>query len=226
MTVLERLLAEQDGAYRAFQIKLIPSVPPERVLGVRMPALRAISCSLAGTAEAAAFLRALPHTYLEENTLHALLLGTERNFDACVSLLDAFLPFVDNWATCDVPAPRVLGQYLDALLPHIRRWLADPGEYVCRYAIGLLMSLYLDGEAFRPEYLQWVASVRRDEYYVRMMIAWYFATALAKQYDAALPFLLERRLATWEHNKALSKALESRRVTPAHKDFLRTLRIR
>ena len=225
MTVYENLLAEQDSAYRAFQSKLLPNIDPARVIGVRMPVLRAIAKRLAGSAEADAFLQALPHDYYDENNLHALLLGQERDFDTCIAALDRFLPYVDNWATCDVPAPPVLGQHPDALLPHIRRWMAAPHAYTCRYGIGLLLTHYLDS-AFRPEYLQWVAAVRRGEYYVKMMVAWYFATALAKQYDAALPYLLERRLPAWEHNKTVSKALESRRVAPEHKALLRTLRIR
>ena len=213
MTVYENLLAEQDSAYRAFQSKLLPNIDPARVIGVRMPVLRAIAKRLADSAEADAFLQALPHDYYDENNLHALLLGQERDFDTCIAALDRFLPYVDNWATCDVPAPPVLGQHLDALLPHIRRWMAASHAYTCRYGIGLLLTHYLDG-AFRPEYLQCV------------MVAWYFATALAKQYDAALPYLLERRLPAWEHNKTVSKALESRRVAPEHKALLRTLRIR
>lgn len=141
MTVYENLLAEQDSAYRAFQSKLLPNIDPARVIGVRMPVLRAIAKRLAGSAEADAFLQALPHDYYDENNLHALLLGQERDFDTCIAALDRFLPYVDNWATCDVPAPPVLGQHLDALLPHIRRWMAAPHAYTCRYGIGLLLGI-------------------------------------------------------------------------------------
>ena len=151
--------------------------------------------------------------------------GRNATFDTCIAALDRFLPYVDNWATCDMPAPPVLGATSDALPPHIRRWMAAPHAYTCRLRHRAAAGA-LSGRRVPPEYLQWVAAVQRREYYVKMMVAWYFATALAKQYDAALPYLLERRLPTWEHNKTVSKALESRRVAPEHKALLRTLRIR
>ena len=220
-----RLRALADPAYRQFQCRLMPTITPERVLGVRTPQLRALAREIAGTPEAAAFLAALPHAAYDENNLHGCLLSLMRDFDACLAAVDAFLPYIDNWATCDMLSPRVFARHTDALLASIRRWMASPHVYTCRFGIGMLMRYYLEPAAFRPEYLQWVAALRSDEYYVSMMIAWFFATALAKQYDAALPYLQQRALAPWTHNKAIQKALESDRVSDAHKACLRALRI-
>ena len=171
------------------------------------------------------FLRQLPHRYYEENNLHGLLISSIPNYGPSVAALEAFLPHVDNWATCDLLSPKAFRDHPPELPGQIRRWVGDPHPYTVRFGLGVLLSFYLD-EDFRPEYLALAAGVRREEYYVRMMVAWYFATALAKQYDAALPYLVNRRLDRWTHNKTIQKAVESYRITPEQKTYLRSLRWR
>ena len=226
MTEIQKLLFDrQDLTYRDFQSRLMPTVDPETVIGVRMPALRKLAKELAGTPAAEEFLRQMPHRYYEENNLHGLLLSAMPDYDAVVAALEAFLPHVDNWATCDLLSPKVFRKHPAKLPGQIRRWVADPHPYTVRFGLGMLLSFYLD-EAFRPEYLDLAAGVRREEYYVKMMVAWYFATALAKQYAAALPYVEERRLDCWTHNKTIQKAVESYRITPEQKAYLRSLRWR
>lgn len=225
MSIRETLFSLRDEKFAAFQAKLIPNVAPERVIGVRTPALRKLAKTLRGSGEAEEFLKALPHEFFEENNLHAFLLCEMKDFEVCVQAVEKFLPYVDNWATCDQMSPKVFRKNKQALLPYIRRWIASERVYTRRFGIGMLMSHFLD-EDFREEYLSLVSDIRSEEYYVNMMIAWYFATALAKQYEAALPYLENRRLAPWVHNKAIQKALESFRVSDGHKAYLRTLKIR
>ena len=215
------LLRMRDEPYRAFQSALMPGVPREQVIGIRIPVLRRYAKALARDgARTAEFLSALPHAYHEENLLHGLLLEQEKEFDAAVAGLDRFLPYVDDWSTCDCCNPRVLGQNRPALLTHINRWLASPDVFAVRYAIGLLMRYYLD-EAFDPSYPAQVAAVTREEYYIRMMVAWYFATALAKQEAAVLPYFEPGALPEQTRKKAIRKALESYRISPERKAYLR-----
>ena len=226
MTDIQKLLfGRQDPAYRAFQSKLMPTVDPETVIGVRMPVLRKLAKELARMPLAEDFLRQLPHRYYEENNLHGLLISSIPNYGPTVAALEAFLPYVDNWATCDLLSPKAFRDHPPELPGQIRRWVGDPHPYTVRFGLGMLLSFYLD-EDFRPEYLALAAGVRREEYYVRMMVAWYFATALAKQYDAARPYLVNRRLDRWTHNKTIQKAVESYRITPEQKTYLRSLRWR
>ena len=225
MSIRETLFSLREEKYAAFQAKLIPNVAPERVIGVRTPALRKLAKTLRGSGQAEEFLKALPHEFFEENNLHAFLLCEMKDFEACVQAVENFLPYVDNWATCDQMSPGVFRKNKQALLPHIRRWIASEQCYTRRFGIGMLMSHFLD-EDFREEYLSLVSDIRSEEYYVNMMIAWYFATALAKQYEAALPYLENRRLDPWVHNKAIQKAVESFRVSDGHKTYLKTLKIR
>ena len=227
-----QLFALQDKEYQVFYSRLMPTLPPETVIGVRVPLLRKLAKQLADTPEAEAFLQELPHFYCEENALHAFLLEPVRDYGIALAATERFLPYVDNWATCDSLSPRGFAENRARLLPHkpellpaIRRWLGSDQVYTVRYGIGMLMRYYLD-DAFRPEYLAWAAAVHSEEYYVNMMRAWYFATALAKQPDAALPWLTEKRLDLWTHNKAIQKAVESRRIPPGMKQLLRGLRSR
>ncbi|MBQ7335284.1 MAG: DNA alkylation repair protein [Clostridia bacterium] len=213
----------QDKEYRTFQCRLMPTVDPETVIGVRTPELRKFAKSMVGSRNAKVFLNALPHRYYEENNLHAFLIEQMKDFDVCVAALNAFLPYVDNWATCDSMNPPILRREHLRLLPHIRSWIASGKTYAVRFGIKAWMSYFLD-EDFSPEYPREIALIRSEEYYVKMMIAWYFATALAKQYDTILPYLAERRLPSDIHEMALRKALESYRIPPAQKAQLRDLR--
>lgn len=221
--VKDRLYALQDAKYRDFQSKLMPTVSPETIIGVRTPDLRKFAKEFGKTPEAAEFLKILPHRYYEENNLHGFLIEQMKDYDACVAALDAFLPYVDNWATCDLMSPKVFGKHLPELLVKIREWLNSGLTYTVRFGIEMLMSFYLN-ENFKPEYLETVAAVKSQEYYVNMMIAWYFATALAKQYDATLPYIEQRRLDPWTHNKSIQKAVESYRITEEQKAYLRILK--
>ena len=223
MSVTDELFAMQDKAYKAFMEKLVPNVDPQRIIGVRMPELRRFAKTFAKTPQAAEFMGALPHTYHEENLLHGCCIEAVRDFDACIAALDAFLPYVDNWAVCDCMSPKVLEKQPQALLRRVDRWLASGEDYTVRFAIGQLMRWFLD-DRFDPVFPQKVAAVQSDEYYVNMMRAWYFATALAKQYDAVLPYLRENRLDAWTHNKTIQKAVESFRVPPERKAALRALK--
>lgn len=224
--IREALLAHADGGYKAFQCPLMPTVDPARVIGVRTPILRRMATELKGTAGREALLRDLPHTYFEEDQLHAFLLESIPDFTAAVAAVDAFLPFVDNWATCDQLSPKAFKGRFGALLPHVRRWMAHPHPYTCRFGLGMLMQYGLDGD-FDPAFLEEAvapAVTEREEYYVRMMVAWFFATALAKRYEETLPYIAEGRLPPWTHNKAIQKACESFRVTEEHKGELRAMR--
>lgn len=221
--ILQRIFTLQDLQYRDFQAKLMPTVDKSTIIGVRTPELKKLAKEFGKHEDVGAFLDELPHTYYDENNLHGFLLCEDKDFDRVIARIDAFLPYVNNWATCDLLSPKVFKKHKAALLPHIRRWLASDKVYTIRFGIETLMSHYLDAD-FAPEYLDWVAAVESEEYYVNMMIAWYFATALAKQYDAALPILLEQRLAPWTHNKTIQKAIESYRITDEQKAYLRTLK--
>ena len=221
--IRDRLFALQDPEYRLFQSRLMPTVDPACVIGVRIPALRKLSRELAGTEQAAAFVRQLPHDYYEENNLHGFLIASLRDYGETVAALESFLPHVDNWATCDLLHPRAFDKRPEALPDQLFRWLQSDRTYTVRFAMGMLMSLYLD-EAFRPGYADWIAGIKSEEYYVNMMAAWYFATALAKRWDDVFPYLTDHRLPVWTHNKAIQKAIESRRISPEQKQILRSLK--
>lgn len=222
MNIQKELFALQDLGYREFHARLMPSIDKNKIIGVRTPALRKLATSIP-PAECAEFFQKLPHTFYEENNIHACLVSAIRDFDTVIHETNRFLPYIDNWATCDMFFPKVFQKNPELLLPHVHRWIASKDVYAVRFGIGCLMRLFLD-DNFRPEYPQMVAAIRRDEYYIRMMVAWYFATALAKQYDAVLPYLTENRLEKWVHNKTIQKAVESYRISPDKKTFLRSLR--
>ena len=222
--IQQRLFALQDAGYRDFHAALMPTVDKALVIGVRMPALRALAKELKGTELAADFMAALPHKYYEENNLHAALIGHIRDFDACMAAVERFLPYVDNWATCDMMNPKALAKDKAALLERIQLWLQSSHTYTVRFGMEMLMNHFLE-EDFREEYPALVASVRSEEYYVRMMQAWYFATALAKQYEAAVTYLEQRRLGAWVHNKTIQKARESFRVSQEQKEYLKSLKV-
>lgn len=223
MTIADRLNACADDKNAQFIQKLIPQKPQEDFLGCRTPALRQIAKEIAGTEEAEAFLTILPHPLFEENQLHAFLLCREKVFIRCVERVCAFLPYVDNWATCDQLSPAVFRRNKPDLSPYIRQWLSSDHIYTVRFAVGMLMQHYLD-ESFSAEYPETVASICSDEYYINTVIAWYFATALAKQPKTVLPYFTEHRLSEWTHRKAIQKSIESRRIPEETKALLRTLR--
>lgn len=224
MEIREELTALRDEKNAAFAARLIPNIPPETILGARTPALRSLARRLRGTEEAERFLSCLPHALHEENLLHALLLNELRDYARCLRETERFLPFVDNWAVCDALRPKCFAKHRRELLEPIRRWLASGETYTVRFGLEMLMTHYLD-EDFSPDYLDWAAALRSEEYYVNMMIAWYFATALARQYEAAQPYLSERRLDPWTHNKTIRKAVESYRISDEQKAYLKTLRV-
>ena len=226
MTIQEKLFSLRDEKYAAFSAKLIPTVEAERIIGVRAPQLRALAKELYKNSNNQAIkqsdiLGKLPHRYHEENMLHAYLLCEEKKYAILVDETERFLPYIDNWAVCDALAPRAFARHKEKLLPGIRKWMSSEHEYTIRFGIGTLMRHFLDAD-FRPEHLRWVAAVDREEYYIKMMQAWYFATALAKQWDAALPIL--DTLTPWVRAKSIQKALESFRVSDDHKSLLRTMR--
>ena len=223
--ILESLYQLQDRDYRDFQCRLMPTVDLATVIGVRTPQLRQLSKTLVKRADVDAFLLDLPHAYFDLNQLHAFVLSEMKDFDRCVAEVDRFLPYVDNWATCDQLSPKAFRAHRDALLPHVLRWIASEQTYTIRFGVGMLLEHYLDGD-FDPVFPELVAALRSEEYYVNMMIAWYFATALAKQYAQIVPYIENRRLDAWTHNKAIQKAVESRRITPEQKAYLKTLKIR
>lgn len=207
------------------QITIIPTVDPDSIIGVRTPALRSFAKELSKREDIDTFLNDLPHKYFEENQLHAFILSGMKDAAKAIELVDKFLPFVDNWATCDQMSPKVFKKHKDLLLEYTDKWIKSDLTYVKRFGIGMLMEHFLD-EDFKTTYLTKVSKIRSDEYYVNMMIAWYFATALAKQWESALPFLEERKLSPWTHNKAIQKAVESYRITDEQKEFLKSLKIK
>ena len=219
----QQLFTLQDLKYRDFHSRLLPGIDKETIIGIRTPVLRKFAKEFGKTEIAKAFLQELPHQYYEENNLHMMLISEERDYEICLEQVKAFLPYIDNWATCDLPLPKCYAKHKEDLISEVKQWMASGKTYTIRYGIGVLMRLYLD-EDFRPEYLEWVAGIRSEEYYVNMMSAWYMATALAKQWDAVIPWLEEKRLSEWVHKKTIQKAIESYRITPEQKMHLRLLK--
>ncbi len=227
MTVTEEirkaLLAQGNESFREFNAKLMPGTDIDRVIGVKTPELKALAKQYAKHPDVGAFLEDLPHAYFEENQLHAFLLCEIKDFDACLAAVERFLPYIENWATCDQLSPKVFQKRSRDLLPHVKEWIGSGRTFTVRFGVLCLMRYFLDAD-FAPEYPDRVAAIRSDEYYVNMMRAWYFATALAKQYEAIIPYLENHRLDVWTHNKAIQKARESYRITPEQKDYLNTLK--
>ena len=219
------LVRLQDSKYRDFQVKLIPTADPGHFIGVRTPDLRKMAKQLGARDEIVDFLKDLPHTYFDENQLHAFIISGIKDYAACLEAVNCFLPYVDNWATCDQMSPKVFKKHRPELLDAIRQWLTSGQTYTVRFGTGMLMEHFLD-EDFDPVYLEMAAGVRSGEYYIRMMTAWYFATALAKQYESTLPFIEEHRLDDWTHNKTIQKAIESYRISPEQKEYLRGLKVK
>ena len=214
----------QDSQYRDFQAKLIPSASADKMIGVRTPVLRKLAKDLAKRKDIGGFLNDLPHRYFDENQLHAFIISQLKDYEQCMDEVIRFLPYIDNWATCDQLSPKIFRKHRPKLIDQIRKWIISDRTYTIRFGIGMLMEHFLD-EDYDPAYPEMVACIRSDEYYVNMMIAWYFATALAKQYDSILPFIKNRRLDPWTHNKTIQKARESYRISPEQKEHLKALKI-
>lgn len=225
MTELQNKLFEmQDTGYKAFHSKLMPTVPKDKVIGIRTPVLRAFAKEFAKNEKAISFLSELPHKYYEEDNLHAFLIEKIKDYNSALICTRRFLPYIDNWASCDMFMPKVFKSNTDKLIPEIKQWLKSNHVYTVRYAIGLLMKLYL-GDKFKLEYSELVASVKSNEYYVNMMRAWYFATALATNYNMVLPYITKKKLDIWTHNKTIQKACESYRISAKTKEYLKKYKI-
>jgi 3-methyladenine DNA glycosylase AlkD len=223
--IRQTLFQMRDEEYRDFQIKLIPGIAPETVIGVRTPDLRRYAAELYKSSGYGQFLKELPHRYFDENQLHAFIISEIKNPDICLNEVNEFLPYIDNWATCDQLSPKCFTKIRENLLINIEEWIRSDRTYTVRFATGMLMKHFLD-ENFELKYAEKAAEIRSDEYYVKMMVAWYFATALAKQYESIVPFIESRRLDEWTHNKAIQKAVESYRITADRKEYLKTLKIK
>lgn len=223
--IVTELFRMRDADYALLQAKIIPTVAADRIIGVRTPALRAFAKALYKDRDKEDFLSCTPHQYFDENQLHAFVISLEKDFDKCIAEVDAFLPFIDNWATCDQLSPKAFKREPEKLLQYIQSWIKSDQTYTVRFAIGMLMQHFLD-ECFETGYADMVAEVRSEEYYINMMIAWYFATALAKQYERTVPYLEGRCLDGWVHNKAIQKSVESYRITDEQKAYLKTLKVR
>ena len=228
MTIAERLFQYQDKEYREFQSRLVPNISKDSMIGVRTPQMRSIAKEFFGTESAASFLKELPHKYYEENMIHFFLLSMIKDFDQCVEKLEIFLPYIDCWPVCDQSSPKTFKKNHEKLLPLIKKWISSEHIYTARFGMRMLMNEFLDSD-FKSEYLSWVADKKSpsglDDYYLKMMQAWYFATALAKQYDQSIIYIEKHKLDVWTHNKAIQKAIESFRVSDEHKEYLRSLKI-
>ena len=223
--IREDLLSLQDIKYRDFQCKLIPGADKERFIGVRTPLLRKYAKEIIKNGQEEAFLNELPHKYFDENQLHAFIISEIRDFNVCINEVCRFLPFIDNWATCDQLSPKVFRKHKSEILVYIKRWVHSDKTYTVRFGLGMFLNHFLD-EDFESEYLDMAAKIKSDEYYINMMIAWFFATALAKQYDTAIKYIENKRLSVWVHNKTIQKAVESYRITESQKEYLKGLRIK
>ena len=225
LKVLDRFWALKDEDYAVFQAKLIPSIDTNKVIGVRVPILRKLAKEYLKDEEHFDFIAQLPHEYYDEYMLHGILLSAIKDYEECIIEVERFLPYVDNWAVCDTLSPTVFKKHKTELIDKIRMWAASNETYVCRFGIEMLMSHFLDDD-FKVEYLEIPARVVSDEYYVKMMVAWFFATALAKQYDESVKYIEDKVLEPWTHNKTIQKACESYRITDEQKQYLRSLKIK
>ena len=221
-SIRDELFKLQDKKYQEMQIRLIPTVKSDTIIGVRTNDIKNLAKKIIKE-DYVSFLEELPHKYFDENQLQAFIISLIKDYDECILYLNKFLPYIDNWATCDQLSPKVFQKHKEELLEQIKKWITSKETYTIRFGIGMLMKYYLD-DNFKIEYLKWVSNIKREEYYVNMMIAWYFATALAKQYDVTIPFIENKQLNTWTHNKTIQKAIESYRITQEKKNYLRSLK--
>ena len=223
--VLSLLFSKQDEQYRAFQASLIPNIDKNLMIGVRTPELKKIAKEIVDTSLGKSFIETLSHSYFEENQLHAFIVSNIKDYQSCLNEVNRFLPYINNWATCDQLCPKVFSKHKEELINEIKEWLKSDHIYTKRFAIKMLMSFYLD-DSFNKEHLELVSNIKSEEYYLNMMIAWYFATALAKQYDSAIKYLEDKKLSPWVHNKTIQKAVESYRINDKQKSYLRSLKLK
>ena len=224
MDLLSRLMEVKDDKYKSFQAKLVPNISADTILGIRTPEMKNIAKELFQSGDYESFLNDLPHKYYEENLIHFFVISMIKDFDICIKEVEKFLPYVNCWPVSDQASPKCFKKNHDKLLPYIKKWIKSKHVYTARVGIRMLMNEYL-GDDFKEEYLDMVASVKGEDYYLKMMVAWYFATALAKRYDETVVYFENHKIDNWVHNKAIQKALESYRVTEEHKNYLRTLKI-
>ena len=221
-SIKDKLFKLQDKEYKFFQEKIISTVNPDTIIGVRTPELRKLAKILIKE-DYTSFLKELPHKYFDENQLHAFIISEIKNYDECILHINNFLPYIDNWATCDQLSPKIFKKNTDKLLDHIKLWIKSKEPYIIRFGVGMLMQYYLD-DNFNEEYLKMVSKIKSNEYYVNMMIAWYFATALAKQYKSTINYIENKKLDIWIHNKTIQKAVDSYRITEEQKEYLKSLK--
>ena len=222
--IVDLLFAKQDIKFRDFQAPLFPNINKEKMIGVRTPELKKLAKELNGSEMANKFIETLPHEYFDENQLHVFLISLIKDYNQCLKEVERFLPYIDNWGTCDQLSPKVFAKHKDELIVSIKKWMKSKHTYTVRFAIGMLLALYLD-DSFKEEYLELVSEVQSEEYYINMMIAWYFATALAKQWDVSIKYIEKKKLSSWVHNKTIQKAVESYRITDEQKTYLKSLKI-
>ena len=223
LKVLDKLFELKDEKYADFHSKLMPNIPREKIIGVKVPNMRKLTKEYSKSEESKLFLNNLPHKYYDENLLHGMLISEIKDYDKCINKLDKFLPFVDNWAVCDTISLKVFKNNKEKQIEKIKIWISSKTTYVCRFGILMLMKHFLDDD-FKPEYLETVANVKSDEYYIKMMIAWFFATALSKHWDETIIYLEKEKLYIWVHNKTIQKARESYRITTQQKEYLKSLK--
>ena len=223
--IIKELYKMQDEKYRDIQVKIIPNIDSNSIIGVRTPELRSFAKKLIKEDNYKEFLEELPHKYFEENQLHSFIISEIKDYDICISYINKFLPYINNWATCDQLSPKVFKKNKEKLIKEIKVWIKSKETYTIRFGIGMLMSYFLD-EDFNESYLEIISKIKSKEYYINMMIAWYYATALAKQYDSTIKYLENNKLDIWVHNKTIQKAIESYRITDNQKEYLRSLKRR
>lgn len=223
LKVLDKLFELKDETYADFHSKLMPNIPREKIIGVKVPKMRKLAKEYSKSEKSKVFLNDLPHKYYDENLLHGMLISEIKDYDKCINELDKFLPYVDNWAVCDTISPKVFKNNREKLIEKIKIWILSEKTYVCRFGILMLMKHFLD-DAFTPEYLENVADIESDEYYLKMMIAWFFATALSKHWNETIVYLERKKLDVWVHNKTIQKARESYRITTQQKEYLKSLK--
>ena len=222
--IVDLLFAKQDIKYRDFQAPLFPNINKEKMIGVRTPDIKKLAKELYGSETANKFIETLPHEYFDENQLHVFIISLIKDYNQCLKEVERFLPYIDNWGTCDQLSPKAFAKHKDELIIPIKKWIKSKHTYTVRFAIGMLLALYLD-DSFKEEYLELVSKVKSDEYFINMMIAWYFATALVKQWDTSIKYIEEKKLSSWVHNKTIQKAVESYRITDEQKTYLKSLKI-